>query len=361
MGKSITNGTVVYEIKAVNPSLIANFDAGKLTQAIGNDMSTFVGKPMQGLVVKATDAKAVVDKVKKALEQKKVQQPWLRAGISGADMIFLATDLKNPKYEESCTLVAGYVGLREKYKKEWGLVVNLDKGDSVIDQASKDMGTAMKTNPVLPGKAKFGKIQGATPIVLLAHGDEDKTSTGAIYGKDFAGKQPADIVKLLCDNPDENKRLSPEYSGVIYLDGCFTAQGGAMENYTKQVWDLLKKRVPNVKVKGNLGLAATVGGDEYVTTSEADEKAKVIIAKSNQDFEKAIAVQEKKRSDIWTAKYSKKKDEKGFFADPEVKKLHEQIDVVRKQYASKLETDLKKIPGYQVKNLVGQFGLHKLN
>jgi hypothetical protein len=361
VGKSIS-GTPVYEIKATNPNSIANFDPGKLTKAIGENLIDYVGKPMQGLVVKAMDAKNVVEKVKKDLVAKKIEQPWLRAGISGSDMIFLVTDLKG-SYEQSCVLVAGYVPLREKLKKEAGMVVNLDKGDKVIDRAAKDMGKAMNTKAVTEKEAKFAGISGSTPIVLLAHGDEDKTASGQIYGKDFAGKQPADIVKLLLDNRDEKKRLSPEYSGTIYLDGCFTAQGGAMQNYTKQVWDLLKARgVKNVKVKGNLGLAATTSkGDEIITTTEAENQAKKLGTQADAAFGKAIAKQDAKLEEIWKAKYAKKNDEKGYLADPDVKNLHAEMDGIRKTYAAKLEAELKKIPGYQVKNMVGTFGLQRLN
>ncbi len=362
MATSIDSKTVVYEIKATNPNAIANFDSGKLVKAIGDDLARFVGKPMQGLVVKANDAKSLVDKVKKDLVAKKCEQPWLRAGMSGADMIFLVTDLKNGKYEQSCKLVAGYKAIREKLKAQAAMVVNLDKGDKVIDRAAKDMAKATGTRAVTGDKAKFGGIGGTTPIILLAHGDEDKTASGQIYGKDFAGKSPKELVALLLDNKNEKKRLSPDYAGTIYLDGCFTAQGGAMANYTKQVWDLLKARgLKNVKVKGNLGAAATLkSGDELVTTTEAEKAAEKLVKKAQKDLEKKIEPFEKKLGEILAKKYGGKEGP-AFEKDDGVKKLNAAIEKLHKDAQKALHAEVKKIPGYEVKNLVGQFGLTRLN
>lgn len=362
MAKSIDSKTVVYEIKATNPNAIANFDTGKLVKAIGDDLAKFVGKPMQGLVVKGNDAKALVEKVKKDLVAKKCEQPWLRAGMSGSDMIFLINDLKNSKYEQSCMLVAGYKSIREKLKAQAAMVVNLDKGDKVIDRAAKDMAKATGTKAVTGSRAKFAGITGTTPIILLAHGDEDKTASGQIYGRDFADKSPKELVALLLDNKNEAKRLSPDYAGTIYLDGCFTAQGGAMDNYTKQVWDLLKGRgLKSVKVKGNLGAAATLkSGDELVTTTEAEEKAEKLVKKAQKDYEKKVEPFEKKLQEILAKKYGGKKTP-AFESDDTVKKLKAATEKILKDAQKALQSDVKKIPGYEVKNLVGQFGLERLN
>ncbi len=92
------------------------------------------------------------------------------------------------------------------------------------------MGKALGAKPTTETHAKLAGVDDTANIVLLAHGDEDKNSSGRLYGKDFAGKSPKDLVKLLLDNPNEKKRLNTSYSGTIYLDGCFTAQGGAMQN-----------------------------------------------------------------------------------------------------------------------------------
>ncbi len=398
MGKSIDSGTVVYEIKATNPNAVANFDAGKLTKSIGDDLIAYVGRPIQGLVVKAAEATSIVKKLKEDMVAGKCAQPWLRAGLSGKDMIFLVTDLKNAKYERSGVLVADYKGIREKQKKLLAetLVANLDKGDRVIDKASADMRNALGAKG--GGPSALGAIDGSAAIILLAHGDEDKTASGQIYGKDFAGRTPKELVAMLTANKDPKKRLSPTYSGTIYLDGCFTAQGGAMANYTKQVWELLKAAgIRNCKVKGNLGAAATLqSGDELVTTTEAQEAVDKLVAKFEkalgvkaEDFDKALAKKEKDlkaaeatleklnsaRANIWKTTFQKSNDTAGFKdaplvkkidaeikakVQPEIQQLSADIDTWTKAVI-KLNGDVKKVPGYQVKNLVGQFGLTRLN
>jgi hypothetical protein len=394
--------SVIYELKATNPNAVANFNAGQLIAKVGEDLETHCGRPIQGVAVKANEAMKLVEQAKKDLVGKKVQQPHFRAGICGKDLIFLVTDLKNAKYEQFCVLNAGYTALRDKLANQKGAVVNLDPGDSIVDQASKDMGDALGIKPLTEGRAPFGKLKGTKPLVLVAHGDEDITSTGQIYGKNFAGKTPAEIVKMLLDNPDQNKQLSPDYEGTIYLDGCFTAQGGAMENYTKQVWDLLKARgLKKVKVKGNLGAAEVKpGGDNIITTTEAEEKAKkmAIAMQKVMDGEKAKMEQELKeaqskltaaqtelkklqsaRANVWSTTFKATNDQAGFLQAPLVKKIDEsitgslnpKINTLSKQvadldakikglydiYLAKLKADIAKIPGYEVKNLVGQFGL----
>lgn len=362
MPKTIT-GSPMYELKVTNPNAISNYNGGHLVKAIGDDLVKFVGKPMQGLVVKEAGAAKIVDLVKKDLIAKKVKEPVLRAGISGSDILFVVSDLKNAKYEQSCVLVAGYVPLREKLKKQAATVVNLDPGDAVIDQAAKDMARNNRAGAVAGAGANFGLISGTSPIILLAHGDEDKTSTGQIYGKDFAGKTPAQLVTLLVDNADPKRCLSRDYAGTIYLDGCFTAQGGAMQNYTKQVWEMLKTRgVKNVKVKGNLGLAATTDrGDEIITTSEAQARADRLLAGAKRAYSQATVTHEQQRGEIWQARFGRPADEAAFLADPEVKRIDEDAAKISERVSAQLEKELKKIPGYQVPNLVGQFGLTRLN
>jgi hypothetical protein len=362
MAKPITTGTVLYEIKVTNPNLIANFDVGKLTKAVGDDLVRFNKKGVQGVVVKGADATKIVAQVKADLAGKKVKTPHLRAGVSGKDLIFQVIDTADAKYEKTCVLVADFVGLKERLKKEAGAVVNLDPGDRVIDQAAKDMAKKMGAKPVTAPAANFG-ITGNTAIVLLAHGDEDKNSTGQLYGKDFAGKQPAEIVKLLLDNPDPKKRLSPDYAGTIYLDGCFTAQGSAMQNYTKQVWDLLKGRgLTKASVKGNLGLAATTKkGDEVITTTEADERDQKLRKQLDGERKLKLAAINKKYNALYVAKYKAKNDIAGLKKDPEAIKLQAEANALQVEIDKKYKAEAKKIPGLNVKNFVGQFGLEVLN
>jgi hypothetical protein len=360
MGKSIS-GEAIYEIKVTNPNSIANFDAGKLTKAIGEDFNTFMGKPTQGLVVKASDAMKVIDKVKKDMVAKKVNQPWIRAGLSGSDVIFLVTDLKG-KYEQSCTLVPGYVELRKKLKEREGMVVNLQKGDGVIDRASDKMAKVQKTTAVEGKDAEFGKITGSTPIVLVAHGRENKESPGKFYGEKFARKSPQELVNMLTENTDPNKCLAKDYSGVIYLDGCFTAEQGGMNNYCATVWSLLKaKGYKNAKVKGNLGAAATtVEGDEIVSTTEAKAAVQKLKDQADKDNEALWSQLSKPLIPIWTSKYKAKNDKAGFDKEPAVIKARADYELARKAREKKLEQDIAKVPGFKVKNFVGQFGLERL-
>lgn len=171
-----------------------------------------------------------------------------------------------------------------------------------------------------------------------------------------------------------------------------------MENYTKLVWELLKaKGIKNCKVKGNLGAAATLkSGDELVTTTEAQKAVDKLIAQFEKDLgvkvkdydstlekkKKALKEAEVKlqkldsaRANIWKTTFQKANDTAGFkeaplvkkidkeitsSVQPEIKKLTTEIDTWEKAL-TKTIADVKKVPGYQVKNLVGQFGLTRLN
>jgi hypothetical protein len=320
-----------------------------------------VGRQVQGFGIKGMDAKALIEKVKKDMVGKKVQQPWIRAGVSGADLILLVTDLKSPKYEQSCVLNSGYIPMREKQKKETALVVNMDKGDGVIDRSSDKMAKAKGTTVHDGDDVEYGGLDGSTPIILLAHGSEDKSSSGTVWGQQFAGKSPKEIVTHLTMG-DKKMRLSKKYSGTIYLDGCFTAQVGGMDNYTKQVWEGLKAAgYKDVRVKGNLGAAVTlVDGNERITTPEAKVQATKLEGEATKALEKLLTPYRAKKDEIWDKKYGKKKDRAGYDNDAEVKKLKADMKIKRDELAKKLETELKKIPGYKVENLVGQFGLELL-
>lgn len=360
MPKQLT-GKPIYELKIVNPNAIANYNGGNVVKAISEDLVAFVGKPMQGLVVKEAKAAKIVELVKADLLAKKVEQPVLRAGIVGKDIVFQVTDAKNAKYEQLDILVEGYVPLREKLKRQAAVVVNLDPGDRVIDAAARDMAANNNTRATTKSKVEYGKITGNAPIILLAHGNEDKTATGQIYGKDFAGRTPEQLVAMLVENPDPRRALSREYSGTIYLDGCFTAQGGAMENYTRQVWKLLKDRgLSKVSVKGNLGLAATTNrGDETITTSEAKAMAASLEASAQRAFDNATKRHSELRQKIWEEEFGAS-DTAGFLADDRVKRIIADADRISAAAQKKLTDELEKIPGYRVPNLVGTFGLRPL-
>jgi hypothetical protein len=219
----------------------------------------------------------------------------------------------------------------------------------------KKLGTAAVTRKDV-GAALVG-LKG--DIVLLAHGDEDKTSSGQIYGKDFAGKSPSWIVNLLTKNPDPKKRLTPEYSGTVYIDGCFTAQGSAMKNYCQQVWDGLKAAgIKSVKVKGNLGAAATqADGTEKVNpTIEAEAAKKRIAGIKKVADDESKKIKERILAIIADCK-AKKIDVKG---NPEIKALNDREIAITKKYNADRAAILARMP-VDVIDLVGQFGISTIN
>jgi hypothetical protein len=351
MGKTLA-GKPLYELKCDNPNKIANFSEPKLAEACAKDFLDFVG-------IKGSDAKALIEKVKKDMVAKKVKEPWIRGGLSGSDLILLVTDLQPTKYEVSCTLFAGYIAACNKQKNQSALVVNAQKGDKVIDDSADRMAKAKGTDVKTVKEADFSGLDDSTPIILLAHGSEDKSSTGTVWGQKFAGVGPEAIVNYLVKNPDKKKRLGPNYSGTIYLDGCFTAQVGGMGNYTQKVWQGLKAAgVKKCVVKGNLGAAITEDtGDETIITPEADKAAKKLLEDANKKLAEANKVIQAKKDKIWQTKYLKKNDKDGYAKDAEIIQLKKDSDAKLKELQDKFNEDIKKVPGYRVTNLVGKFGL----
>ena len=256
--------------------------------------------------------------------------------------------------------VAGYTDIVAKQKApQKGAVVNLDPKDKVISDAAKVMEGKMGTKAV--EKKDVGKaLEGLTgDIVLLAHGDEDKTSSGQIYGKDFAGKSADWIVKLLTKNPDPKKRLMADYKGTVYIDGCFTAQGGAMKNYAMQVWNGLKAAgIKNVQVKGNLGVAATqADGSEKVNPTIESEACKKEIAQLKKMTDEALAVCTTRIQQIIA---ESKKAGTDFKVNKEYIALKAKDAEFNKRYNVERAKIVAKYP-VDVKDLVGNFGVKTLN
>lgn len=141
----------------------------------------------------------------------------------------------------------------------------------------------------LEENADFSK-SGSEPIVLLAHGRRlGEKGSAKVVASHFAKKTPSEIVAFL------TKSLPLTYHGVIYLDGCYTAAGNSPMNYAKQVYDLLvKKGYMYLQVKGNLGLAVTINGKEFVTPAELEDYKRSIAEKlkelkeAEQELEKAV-------------------------------------------------------------------------
>jgi hypothetical protein len=387
--------SVIYEIDCDNPSKIANFDAGKLVTEIGDDLKKYCGRPVQGLVVKTSEASKIVAAAIKDLGAKKLVHAIVRAGISGDDLVFQVTDKSSSKYEKVTVLHAGYKQRRDEIKDQKGRVVNFDPKDATTKDATEKIEKALDTKAKKGTNQPYGKITGSGPLVIVAHGSVEKPVSGAtVYGKNFAKKSATELVKILTENSDEDKRLSLEYSGTIYLDGCYTATPNEMGTYVGDVWKLLKgKGYSKLKVKGNIGAAGTTAkGSELVTTPEAEEAKEKLIAKFErtvghklevfdaevEKLKKALATAEAKlkkltdaRAKIWVATFKATNDKDGFIAAPLVKQIDKEIvstlqPAIKKlkpeissleEAGKKLLIDIKKIPGYEVEDFVGQYGL----
>ncbi len=152
-----------------------------------------------------------------------------------------------------------------------------DKGLRRLGEENKSTDKDGHSNAKLESTADFSKA-GSEPIVLLAHGSTlDEKSTANTVATDFAEKTPAEIVAFL------SKSLPLTYHGVVYLDGCFTAAGNSPLNYAQQIYKLLvKKGYMYLQVKGNLGLAVTINGKEFVYPAALEDYKKSLADKLNE-------------------------------------------------------------------------------
>lgn len=346
--------------KAKSLEIHKAFPMGSLATLVGNDVKDQLGHPVQGIAIKDADAKKIMLEAKKALDEDKIANLSLTIGVSGKDVILLAKG--GPTWEKFALLVAGYTDILDKQKQTpEGVVVNLDEGNDVIDKASANMAKKFNTTAITEPEELSKKLGGlrSGELVLLAHGDEDKTSSGQIYGKDFAGTSAGDLVTFLTKHKDVNKRLHPDFNGTIYLDGCFTAQGGAMKNYAMDVWNRLKKAgIPNVKVKGNLGLASTTDeGDEIVSPSQelAEYKQKI-----DSLYKQATAIVEICDKRLEQIKEESKKKKVKAEDQPEYKVLWDKRQQAVKKHNETRQDIINKSP-VNIKNLVGKFGLELVN
>jgi len=200
------------ESKSIN---FEKFNIGAVVKAVAFDLEEFDTKGVQGLAVKADDAKRTLT----YCEAAKLKDPYIQAGVVKNDMVLVVRDKKNDKFEEMAVLVKNYKAIREKLSKNNAAVVNLDPGDKIIDAATAALKDRYKTAVKDETTADFSKITGN--IVLSAHGTPKNLASGRVIGTELAGKSPEQIVKLLVD-----KGMRADYDGRIDLSGCFTASGG---------------------------------------------------------------------------------------------------------------------------------------
>ena len=164
---------------------------------------------------------------------------------------------------------------------------------------------------------------------------------------------------FLVKNKDPKKRLHPEFSGTVYLDGCFTAQGGAMKNYAMDVWNRLKSAgIKNVKVKGNLGLASTTSeGDEIVSPSRELAEYKLKLETLFKQATTIVGICDQRLEQIREeCKKTKTRPED----KPEYKVLWDKRELAVKKHNETRAGIVAKSP-VNIKNLVGKFGLEIVN
>lgn len=271
-------------------------------------------------------AKKAVDDAKK---DKNLVKAYVKVGLVDGNMVLRIKDVRTLVDKEiDAVLVKQFKQKKDAHDKmvalqskgngnDKGTVVSLDPEDKVIKPAAKSIATDRKLGDDAPlkrtgetygdkdkmhsgtvvddEKLKKEAFSGANnaPIVILAHGSPlGKVGSGKVHATEFGGKTPSQIIDYL------KKSLPVTYSGVVYLDGCYTAAGNTPLNFGKQVYDgMVKGGYFYLQVKGNLGMARTVNGKECVTHAEI-EKAYEDAKKEKEVIDKQIPALEKKYSDI---------------------------------------------------------------
>lgn len=355
----------------------SKFNIGNVMKAITFDLEEFGEKGVQGVPVKTSEAL----KMKKYHEaNKNLKDPYFMAGVVKNDLVLVIHDKIDGKFEAMSVLVKNYLGLKKELAKSSAAVVNLDKGDRIIDGAAKAQGDKYKTKVQDEDTMDLGGITGN--ILLCAHG-APKTKPGRVIGVELAGKKPKDICDLLTKNKDKGKRIAKDYSGKITLSGCFTASGGPEKDkqddaFAKKVHDeLVKRGYKKVSVVGMPGPSATAretdGSDRDSDGKVMKRGEKEVWAKSEEMLEAQKKKAEKMRKEIdsMTKKILKgwegfKGDKDTFLANPKVKKAlgelrtkEQALDELKKEIQS-IKKDMKDtgdVDGKSIKSLTGTFGL----
>jgi hypothetical protein len=171
---------------------------------------------------------------------------------------------KGVKIDDEVIIRKDFASLVEELRNQSNVVVNLQKGDGVIDKAAERQAKKFGTGVEEPDDVDFSGITTGN-VILAAHGSRTEVN-GMIIGTKLGKRTPAEIVGLLTEGDDKKKRLSPDFSGTVWLSGCFTASGGIAppgedfdhESFARSVWELLKsKGYKKATVKGQPGIART--------------------------------------------------------------------------------------------------------
>ena len=353
----------------------SKFNIGNVMKAITYDLEEFGERGVQGVPVKTSDAL----KMKKYHEaNKSLKDPYFMAGVVKNDLVLVIHDKVDGKFEAMSVLVKNYLGLKKQLAKSNSAVVNMDRGDDTIDDASDAKGKKLKAKVQEDDDPDFGGITGN--VLLCAHGTP-KTKPGRVIGTHLAGKKPAELCDLLTNSKDKAKRLSKDFSGKITLSGCFTASGGPEKDkqddpYAKKVWAEMKKRgYKKLSVEGMPGPSWTASDSSLKdghnkVLKRGDEG---VWAKSEEMLEaqEKQAAKIRKEIDSMTDKVVKawqkfKGDKETFIAHPDVKKQLAKINAKEKALDSvkdeiaKIKKDNKDIGddrGKDIKALIGTFGL----
>lgn len=290
MGKTMDKSSVLYGSNGTVGLNAVNWDVIKkaILDEVGDEP---IGTALAG-------AKSAVNEAKK---DKNLQKAYVKVGLVGSDLVLRIKDVRTVVDKEIDTVLVKQfpqkksahdkmVALAGKTNGDKGTVVSLDPKDSTIKTSAQSIAndrTLGEDGPLQRNGQSYGAkddkhtgtvvedqkfkaeaFSGANnaPIVLLAHGTPlGKVGSGRVVASHFADKKPADIIAYL------KKSLPVTYSGVVYLDGCYTAAGNSPLNYAKQVYEgLVKSGYFYLQVKGNLGMARTVNGKECVTPAEIE-------------------------------------------------------------------------------------------
>ena len=137
------------------------YSEGNLVKAITYDMEEFGQRGVQGLTIKTSDAKRMINYQKANRDRK---DPYLMAGVCKKDLVLVVRDKSDAKFEAMAVLVKGYTGIKDKLAKHTASVTNIHPGkDEVIERSVKDTAAKLKTK--VSDDPNYGEITGN--IVLL--------------------------------------------------------------------------------------------------------------------------------------------------------------------------------------------------
>jgi len=327
---------IVYgEGKKIKP---ARFDTGTLASEIAQDFEEDGKKGVQGVKIEESE----ISRLLKYWGSSNVKDKELFAvaGLHSNGHLYVAIwDEDDKGFEQLAVAVKDYEKKHAAIKNQKNAVVNLtkkkkgSKGDETINDSVEAQGKQLNTAPKTLEDTDFSGITTGN-VVLTAHGSATKVK-GRFLGTDLGEKSPEEIVKILTKNSDPSKNLSPDFSGMVVLSGCFTAAGGIAPpegydyaNFAEKVHKLLKKAgIKNARVRGYPGTTTTDDDgvessvnpalqDEYDQEYEAWEE----VTDKIEDVEKQL-------KKLWK---EVGKSQEAFDKDPRKAKLEEKLSELNK-------------------------------